>query len=267
MSSSIGTRLKSAREAKQLTLEEVAQATKVQRRTLVAIEEDRLQEVLESAYARIFLRRYAAFLGLDGSAILAEYLATHPPAEVSAALPTPSSAASSPAAPSSLLFPPIASSAVSFPWRILFPALLGLLFLIGIYFLGYLVLHSKSNKTGRPGSSQAVVSKPKSTVGEKVSAGAAKKTQEERFLVPRSQPLKLSLKTKADVWLQIKSDGMIIFQSVLPKGSQESWTAKDELELWTGNAGAMDLFLNGKPLEGVGTGVKKGIKVTHRGLE
>ena len=78
--------------------------------------------------------------------------------------------------------------------------------------------------------------------------------------------MKLTIRTKADVWMQVKSDGTVIFQNVLPKGSQESWTAKEELELWTGNAGAMELILNGTPLGNPGIGVKKGIKVTRMGL-
>lgn len=89
----------------------------------------------------------------------------------------------------------------------------------------------------------------------------------EMLLVPLSETLELTVRTSADAWVQVKSDGDVIFQNVLPKGSREIWTAKKELELWTANAGAIELTLNGKRLEGLGRGVKRGVRVAHAGLK
>ena len=261
MSLSVGSRLRSAREFKQLTLDEVARATKIQRRTLEAIEEDRVEEILDPTYTKIFLKKYATYLELDGTAILSEYLGT-------AAAVRPSAPAPSPAASAPLFSSETFSTPVSSVRKIFFPAILWLIAMIGISLVGYRIFHHKRPKAAKVVVSREVLFEEKpATVEQPARLLPERRPQESKFLVPRSQPLKLSLKTKADVWVQVKSDGMVIFQNVLPKGSKESWTAKDELEIWTGNAGAMELFLNGKPLEGLGSGVKKGIRVTHQGLE
>lgn len=235
-SSSIGERLKSARETKRRSLEEVAKATKIQRSLLEAIEEDRVEEVLDSVYAKIFLKKYATFLGLDGSSLMEEFLSSHGPV---------------PEGPITLQTEVTKRKEPSFFQRILVPAGVTLVALVGLAFMGYLSLDLYRTLSGKSDkSSTAVAGTPRQSKG----------------LVPRSQPLKLTVRAKANVWMQVKSDGSVIFQNVLPKGSQESWTARQELELWTGNAGAMELALNGRPLRSAGTGVKKGIKVTHEGL-
>ncbi|MBI3333851.1 MAG: DUF4115 domain-containing protein [Candidatus Omnitrophica bacterium] len=254
---SIGERLKSAREAKGTSLEEAARLTKVQSRILQAIEEDRVEEVLNGAYAKIFLKKYAAFLGLDGQAVLDEYRSMR----------------GSVAEPPTMPLQPQASSETdsSSLKRILLLAGAGLMFLVGISFLGYLTLdlyqglsHPGAQREPRP----AAPAKGGLTTGRWPAAPSkGAQPQAAKLLVPRSQPLKLAVRTKADVWMQVKADGTVIFQNVLAKGAQESWTADQELELWTGNAGAMELFLNGHSLGSPGSGVKKGIRITREGIK
>ena len=78
MSLSIGERLKSARSAKGLSLEAVARATKIQRNILQSMEEDQVEAFLDPAYAKIFMKKYAAYLGIDGAVLLEEYQASRP---------------------------------------------------------------------------------------------------------------------------------------------------------------------------------------------
>ena len=67
---SVGSRLSQARIARGMTLEDVAQLTKISRTTLAAIEEGR-QEVLPApVYTRGFIRAYAGVVGLDGRELL-----------------------------------------------------------------------------------------------------------------------------------------------------------------------------------------------------
>ena len=248
MSLSIGERLKSARSAKGASLEAVARATKIQRRILEAMEEDRLEEVLDWAYAKIFMKKYANYLGLDGAVVVEEYLASHAPLQ-ERLNPSVETNSPKPSGDAPLL-------------RILIPAGLGLLALTGLSFLGYLVMDLVGNlkENRRAVQSASAQNTPRTPTVERVPAAP-------KLIVPLSAPLKLTISTKADVWMQVKSDGTVIFQNVLSKGSKESWTAKEELEIWTGNAGAMELSLNGRPLNNAGSGVKKGIKVTHEGLK
>jgi cytoskeletal protein RodZ len=241
---SIGGRLRAAREAGGISVEDAYKATKIQPRILAAMEEDRVHEMLEPAYAKVFLKKYAGFLGLDGSTLVEEYLSFLGPV------------------PEQPLTPETEVRKRSSPWaiqQVLIPTGIGLVALIGFASLGSLTVDLSKTLAERK---DVPVLK-----GKTAALPVAKATEASRWLVPRSVPLKLTIRVKQEVWMQVKSDGMVIFQNVLTKGAQESWTAKEELELWTGNAAAMELQLNGRPLGSPGHGVMKGIKITREGLK
>jgi len=62
---SMGEALKSARENKGLTLDDVYKRTKMYPKTLEAIENGHIDSTLGETYARAFLKDYATFLGID----------------------------------------------------------------------------------------------------------------------------------------------------------------------------------------------------------
>ncbi len=70
MSESVGQQLRQAREARTLTLEQVAQATRIRERYLRALEDGDLSAVPSLAQARGFLRVYADYVQLDPDLLL-----------------------------------------------------------------------------------------------------------------------------------------------------------------------------------------------------
>jgi cytoskeletal protein RodZ len=70
---SIGEQLRQERERRELTLQQVAESTKITIQNLEAIEEDRFEFFPNRVYARAFLRDYANFLGLDSAGLLDRY--------------------------------------------------------------------------------------------------------------------------------------------------------------------------------------------------
>jgi cytoskeletal protein RodZ len=69
----IGSELRETRLRLGLTLERVEKETRIRRRYLEALEEERFDELPGEAYAKGFLRTYADHLGLDGVQFLARY--------------------------------------------------------------------------------------------------------------------------------------------------------------------------------------------------
>ncbi len=70
MSESIGAALKTRRERRQLTLQQVSEATRVRVHYLQALENGDISAMPSTAQARGFLRIYATFLELDFEALI-----------------------------------------------------------------------------------------------------------------------------------------------------------------------------------------------------
>lgn len=67
----IGQTLKEAREKKGLTLDDLQQTTKIQKRYLIAIESENFDALPGDFYVRAFVQQYARVVGLDGEELLA----------------------------------------------------------------------------------------------------------------------------------------------------------------------------------------------------
>jgi cytoskeleton protein RodZ len=72
-STGIGERLRSAREALGLSLEEIENVTRIRRSFLVALEQESFDVLPGPAYARGFLRTYASYLGIPSEDVLDLY--------------------------------------------------------------------------------------------------------------------------------------------------------------------------------------------------
>lgn len=237
----IGEQLRAAREARGVPLEDAHRQTKIHTRILQAMEEDRAGEVLDPAYAKVFLKKYAAFLQLDPAPLVQEYLRVEPPPPA-----TPQDASESPGA------------------RWVLPVIVAAVALIGIGFLAVLAKDLARTVTA---SSPAATGAPKPAAPSSSKPEPSPPPTAPKALVQKSQPLKLSIKAAQDCWMQVKADDTVLFQNILAKGREEVWTAHEALELWVGNAAALTLTLNGHPLEPLGPGVLKGIRVTRYGLQ
>ena len=72
MTTTIGQRLKTAREEQRLTLDKVFESTRIRIQYLQALEEDDVSVMPSPVQARGYLRNYAEFLGLDVTKLLEE---------------------------------------------------------------------------------------------------------------------------------------------------------------------------------------------------
>lgn len=69
----LGDILKKRREERRLSLKEVENATSVRMSYLQAIEEGQLGKLISPIYAQGFIKKYAAFLEMDGDKLIGEH--------------------------------------------------------------------------------------------------------------------------------------------------------------------------------------------------
>jgi len=140
----LGERLRAAREARELTIDQVAEESRIQRVYLEALESESFGTFSSEVHARGFLRNYASYLGLEPEEILASYDKTrgkppHRPKKTPSVPPLPSGVApaqakQSPSAPFSTPAEPRRGRASSIIGDVL-------LLLIGVAFLSVAIVY------------------------------------------------------------------------------------------------------------------------------
>jgi cytoskeleton protein RodZ len=207
MADSLGEFLRRERELRHVTLDDIAERTKISRRYLEAIEEDRYDRLPGEAFVRGFIRSYAQFVGLDPEDALLIYNQSR---TVHDAAPTHPAAT------------PLARQA----WHE--RSLLWLL-VAGVIIVGG-VLVSAMGLLNRPNSLRWS-SSPHLEVGSMPADEA---------------PLVLTVLADSDTWLQITIDNQDSQDMVLRAGQSTKWLGREHFVLSIGNARATRLQLNGR---------------------
>ncbi len=270
-----GQRLRQAREAKGLSLEQVSRSTKIHLNVLTAIEADRAQTI-SPIYLKGFLKTYARHLGEDEAALLA-LLSTGPtgsaPARASTPLPRHTAAAKRPAAAETTRR--LANGLSRVPWRVVGTAV-GVV--LALWFGARWVRahgHRPAPATARVASMPAPFKKlpAKKVAAAPATAKAAKKKPTAHKAAAAgpavSDGVHLTVQAQSLTWVQVMADGAVIFQQVLQPGARETWLAKQEITLWLGDAGGVSLELNGRPLgvPGKRGEVLRGLRITPNGMQ
>jgi transcriptional regulator with XRE-family HTH domain len=248
---SAGTKLKNLRLQKGLSLEEVHKKTKIHLNILKAIEEDSLIN-FSPVYIKGFLKIYCKFLGVDPRDYIPDY--KEPKAKIIYVSDLQEKPASSFKILSLKLF---SMKALHIRPKTIVTVALILIFIIGLFNLGKFI-SSKSSRLSRKTELPIVAS---SKIGNRVPISKLQNS-------PAVKIITLDIHAKENCFIQLKADGRVIFQTVLKKGRSESWQAKDKIELSLGNAGVVELEVNGKRISGLGRRGQaiKNILITKEGL-
>jgi transcriptional regulator with XRE-family HTH domain len=258
----LGSYVRSAREARGLDLRDVAQQTRISVGFLKAIEEEDFSKLPGEVFVKGFLKSYAKFLRLPEDEIMKRY------AEIGAPRPAAPASADSQAAPKApktvKAEPPKSTPAEASPaapetekhGRIgLEPFLWAGAVIIGIAVFIITALPEK-NKSGR--HAPATTSQGTATDGVVAAPTATIK------------PEKLYLEVVAleDVWILVRTDASPQKKAALKKGESITWSANERFLLSYSSVGAAKLVLNGKDLEvsGSKSAVVRDLIITSAGV-
>ncbi|MGH2992902.1 MAG: RodZ domain-containing protein [Solirubrobacterales bacterium] len=250
MATGIGERLRAARIAQDLDLEQVEDRTKIAQRYLRALEDERWEVLPGAAYARAFLHTYAELLGLDADAMVAEYRRDS------------SSREAQPEAEPVAQLPPPERRGPRLPGRAVARSRLGrgaIAALAVVAVVGIVILVApfggSDDETGEPAERAAT---PES---EPEDAPSARETPAEP--PPRAT---LSLTTTGTVWVCLVDErGRPRVEGVtLPPGEEQGPFRGEEFELGLGN-GQVELEANGEPVPILAAAEPQGYRVTPEG--
>lgn len=243
MQQSRGQRLRNLRESKGISLQEAHQKTKIHLRILNALEEDAVAQ-MSPAYVKGLLKIYCSFLGVDYK----DFIEERPKEEVKEE-GIPETAKIRPRL--HLAKPLIDLSLIK---KIKLKPIIFIICLLALAIIAF--------KLGKSISAYRAT-RPKKPVTKE----AAPK-QEVSVIKPIAGKPKLGIRAKEDCWLEVKTDGKVVFKNVLKKGDYEHWEAKEKIEFSVGNAGGIDVEVNGKLLPPLGRRgqVIKNIVITKEGL-
>lgn len=253
--SSLGDKLRDVRQEKNLTLSQAQKQTRIDITILKAIEDGRCDSVLSPTYVKSFLRKYSDFLGLDSLQILNEYMRLHPEmgSRTVNKLPAPEASSKD------------RSNIVS----VIRLAAIGVIVIILAAFVGgKVVVHFKrpgmiksvyASKAKRPAVQPSPSKKaPRKSTGPKNAA---------EISIPKNVSLKLLLKVNQTVLIKMKTDGNLLFERVLPKGTAEMFTAENAINIYVAKGEAIELVLNGKPLGPLEKGLLRNVEITRTGIK
>ncbi|MDO9464935.1 MAG: DUF4115 domain-containing protein [bacterium] len=272
---SIGKVLKKARLEKKLRLQDVYTQIKISPSYLKALENDTADSLPSPEYARIFLRGYTSFLGLDTEKLLTQYEQCSKPSQ--------SYREKSPDGKTKkkLLF----LSAV---------ALILALFIAIISTVRHFVntVDRITLEETRDYSAPDIADSPlvtddtsliisEKTINKKpasVNTGISDekdifplKNQSalDKYVKSESELLELKFTAIDKTWVRIFADDKKLFGGTLHKGDEKVWYAKEKFHFRIGNAGGVVIELNGKkmPILGKKGEVFKKVIVTKEGIK
>lgn len=235
--------LKAARERRGLSLRDVFEATRISQVNLAAVENGDFDRLPPPVYARAFIRKYADAVGIDEKPLLKNYERYL-----------------------ESLKPRSEEKAVRKPWpengrRYQFLCLS----LAGVIVVGILVyaifLSDQSGKTVLPAPSAelspaqektepaAAPSAPAfSAQASPESPPVAVETAGPPALIAAGQKRLLVIEARETTWVRITADRNPPYQVLLKPGDRIERTASDYFQLDIGNAGGINLILEGKSL-------------------
>lgn len=253
--SGLGDMLREARERKNLTLDQAQKQTRINLTILKALEEGRCDNVLNATYVKSFLKKYAEFLGLDSNQAVNHYKKLHPETET-----VPVSKPQRSDMPSRNT----AQAVIAVKAIVTVLAIAAVIVFIG----GMVAAHFKKQaplKTAAgvrarklSASSDALKKSPQKNAGAK---------RETETLIPKNVPLKLLLKVNQAVLIKMRTDGNLLFERVLSKGTAEIFSAEKTINIYAAKGEAVELILNGKALGSPGKGILKNIEITRSGVK
>jgi hypothetical protein len=246
---SFGEDLRRERELRQISLREVADATKINLRFLEALENNDFDTLPGGFFVRGFIKAFARHIGVNEEAMINSYLmelgrqrgrAAPAPLSTTAMAPAPA-AEPTPAPPTLAAALPASPAAVSAGVR---GVIVGasLLAFFGLAFLLWSTVRQMGAGASRPPSASPG---PEAAAPPDAAAAAASPSPPEP--PPRSLSVELGVRRRS--WVRVLCDGRELVNRTLDGGARRSFECQEEVSLSASEAQALEVRINDRELE------------------
>ncbi len=246
----LGEKLKRQRELRNITIEEISEATKIQMRFLRALEEDNFEDLPAEAFIKGFIQAYCEFIGINGRDMVNKYLLQIREEEEREEVESPEKGKN-----------------IGY---ILPVFIFSILILLGGLFTGFYYTAKESGKEKHTTGGKNKVKKSKKAVvppsGETKKqhseephgpTGGSEKAVSGNPAVPtgeKKDTLELAVRSDAKSWIKISKKDEVLINRILEGGEKRNFEiAKQELRLSVGNAGGVSVKINGKEIPPLGS--------------
>lgn len=224
----VGSTVRTAREQANMTLGELSAKTKLRQTLLSGIERDDFSTCGGDVYARGHLRTIAPLVGLDSSTLIAQFDSEHVPVVESLQ-------------ESSKNFSEVHSGASALPWR----KLSAFAAVIAVGALVWALVPSFHGVT----TSKSAASIPEAVVSQSATPGTSIDPSASAVATKQSSVSVVVTSSLGSSWLAVtNSSGTQLFSSMLHRGESREFTDAQQIYLTIGNAGGVELTVNGRSL-------------------
>jgi transcriptional regulator with XRE-family HTH domain len=221
----LGTYLRSAREARGIDLREAAQQTRISLQYLKALEAEDFSKLPGAVFVRGFLKNYSKFLQLDETEVMKKF------GELQQKPPVVTAAQAIEVAPQQIAEETKTSTSTKFPFELfIWGAIIAIILVIALF----ATLPQRHRKEIQPPQATSAL------IGGPMPATSSDQLKPEK--------LYLEVIAVENTWLLVRTDTSPQKKAILSKGESLIWSADERFLLSFGSAGALRLILNGKEL-------------------
>ena len=234
----VGSKLRETREAKNLTLKDVEQATNIRRKYLEALEAGEYEVLPGEVYVKGFIRNYSECLGLNPEELLALYKNENSPLKLEEQIDNSRSEIKEKKQNEGSFKAKIHQERQN-NYLVYFVVVVVLA--LGIYF--GLEMFSPKEKSQLATQAETIV------LEKKTEQVLSKPVQEQKTVTStatKNQGLTLEVQASRRCWVFVVADGKKIYEGILEKDAKISWQAREKLSVKLGDATALKLELNKK---------------------
>ena len=254
----VGARLREAREKKGVSLRQIANSTRISVMSLEALERSDLSRLPGGIFTRAFIRAYAQEVGLDPDRTIQDFIAELPP-EAATATAHPAGIEDGEKLDSD-------RKAVATALR---------LALVSLPIIGLVIYYGTHRTPAAPDRSAAPVADAHAPAADapvepyrptEPVAPSPEPTAPVPAVAPQTSGLTMEIAPTATCWVSVTTDGEPVFSGMMKAGDKRTVTAKEQIALNVGDAGAFVYTLNGragKPLGAPGAVVSTRITLAN----